>query len=49
MLSKIFDKISVKFKNRQIIVEFEENDFTVHANFDHNSDESSNNIDQIIK
>ena len=49
MFSKIFDKISVKFKNRQIIVEFEKNDFTVHANFNYNSDESSNNINQIIK
>ena len=49
MFSKISDKISVKFKNRYIIVESEENDFTVHANFDYNSDESSNSIDQVIK
>ena len=49
MSSKIFDKTSVKFKNRQIIVEFEENDFIAHANFNHNSDESNNSIDQIIK
>ena len=49
MFSKIFDKISVKFKNRQIIVESEKNDSTAHANFDHNSDESNNNTDQIIK
>ena len=49
MLSKIFDKISVKFKNRQIIVESEENDFTAYANLDYNNDESNNNIDQVIK
>ena len=49
MSSKIFDKTSVKFKNRQIIVESEENDFIAHANLGHNSDESSNSIDQVIK
>ena len=45
MSSKIFDKISVKLKNCQIIVESEENDSTAHANFDYNSDENSNSTD----
>ena len=43
MLSKTFIKITKEFKNknRQAIVEPEENDSTANADFDHNSDESS--------
>ena len=49
MFSKIFIKITKKFKNknRQVIVEFEKNDFTANADFDYNSDENSNNIDNV--
>ena len=49
MFSKIFIKITKEFKNknRQVIVEFEENDFIANADFDYNNDESSNNIDNV--
>ena len=49
MLLKIFIKITKEFKNknRQAIVEFEKNDSTANADFDHNSDESSSNIDNV--
>ena len=49
MFSKIFNKITKKFKNknRQIIVEFEKNDFIANVDFDYNSDENNNNIDNI--
>ena len=49
MLSKIFIKITKEFKNknRQVIVEFEENDSTANVDFDHNSDENSSNINNV--
>ena len=49
MFSKIFIKITKKFKNknRQIIVESEENDFIANVDFEYNSDENSSNIDNV--
>ena len=49
MFSKNFSKVTKEFKNknRQIIVEFEKNDFTANIDFDYNSDENNNNIDNV--
>ena len=49
MFSKIFNKITKesKNKNRQVIIESEENDFTANVDFDYNSDESNNNINNV--
>ena len=49
MFSKIFNKITKEFrnKNRQVIVESEKNDFIANVDFDYNNDENNNNIDNI--
>ena len=46
MFSKIFNKITKEFKNknRQVIVESEENNSTANVDFDYNNDENNNNI-----